>query len=124
LDGYYALTNALYGAGKVELARELAQVTVDFGTPETYYWWINLPDACDFAILGRDDEARKALRKAGKGLVLAWDPILKDSPCFNRFQADPTYQATVRHYDERRAILRERLPDTLAEFGVSLNLDG
>jgi TolB-like protein/Tfp pilus assembly protein PilF len=120
VDGFGALMNAVYGVGEAELAREMAQVGVDVGDWETYYWWINIPDACELAILVRDDEAREALERAQKGLVMAWDPILKDSPCFDRFQDDPVYRATVKHYDDRRAMLRERLPATLEEFGVSL----
>jgi tetratricopeptide (TPR) repeat protein len=120
LDGFSALANALYGAGETELAREMAQFTVDYGSHETYYWWINVPDACDFLILGRDDEAREALERAAKGLVMPWDPILKDAPCFDRFEDDPVYRATIQHYENLRAMLRERLPETLAEFGVEL----
>jgi hypothetical protein len=60
------------------------------------------------------------LRRAQKSPRLAWDPWLKDFPCFARFADDPVYQATIRHFDERRAQLRERLPATLAEFGVEL----
>ena len=70
--------------------------------------------------LGQDDEARNAFKRAAKGLVMAWDPILKDAPCFERFQDDPVYQATVAYYDGRRTMLRQRLPATLAEFGVKL----
>jgi hypothetical protein len=51
---------------------------------------------------------------------LAWDSILKDSPCFKPLANDPVYQKTVRSFDQRRAMLRERLPATLADFGVSL----
>jgi hypothetical protein len=49
---------------------------------------------------------------------LPWDPVLLDSPCFDRFDDDPVYLATVRHFEDRRAMLRERLPATLAEFGL------
>jgi len=119
-DGFSALMNALYGAGEIELARQLAQFAVDFGKWETFYWWINVPAACELAVLGRDDEARAFLELASQSVQLAWDPILKDSPCFIRFAGDSVYQATVHHFDERRAMLRERLPATLAEFGVEL----
>jgi TolB-like protein/tetratricopeptide (TPR) repeat protein len=120
VDAFEAMMNALYGAGEVDAARELARISVDFGKWDTNYWWINVPAACELIILDRDDEARQSLEKAGKGLVLAWDPILKDSPCFDEFKDNPVYRATVQYYDERRATLRNRLPITLARFGVKL----
>jgi len=64
--------------------------------------------------------ARQALERAQKGYLLVWDPILKDAPCFERFSIDPVYLDTVQYFDELRANLRERLPETLAEFGVEL----
>jgi len=120
VDAFRALMNALYGAGEIELAGELAQIGVDYGIWETYYWWINVTAACELAVLERDEEALKYLAFAGKGLDLAWNPILKDAPCFERFQDDPVYQATVQYYDDLREKLRARLPATLAEFGVKL----
>ncbi len=47
--------------------------------------------------------------------------MLKDAACFERFANDPEYLKTVRHFDDLRAMLRKRLPDTLAQHGVSLN---
>lgn len=120
MDGYLALTNALYAIGETETARELAQWRQEFGHTDSVDWWVVTQAACECAVLGRDDQAREYLEKATRGLHLPWDPILKDSPCFARFQDDPVYQATIQHFDERRAMLRERLPATLAEFGVSL----
>jgi tetratricopeptide (TPR) repeat protein len=120
-DGYLALENALYAVGEIELARELARFTVEeLGYTDGYDWFLTVTKACDLAVLGEDDAARASLRRAKKGLHLPWDPVLKDAPCFDRFQDDPVYQATVRHFDEHRARLRERLPATLAEFGVTL----
>jgi hypothetical protein len=119
-DGFIALMNAHYGSGNIQMAREMAQFSLDYGDVTDLDWWWNLNVVCEQAILGQDDQARDRLKMLQNGTHLPWDPILKDSPCFDRFQGDPTYQATVRHYDERRAILRERLPDTLAEFGVKL----
>ena len=40
--------------------------------------------------------------------------MLKDAACFERFANDPEYLKTVRHFDDLRAMLRNRLPDTLA----------
>jgi TolB-like protein len=105
-DAYLALTNALYGAGESKAAHGLARWRED--------------SACNLLILGEHDQARAMLGRAQNGLHLAWDPVLKDSPCFQRFREDPVYQATVRHFDERRAMLRGRLSSTLESFGVDL----
>jgi TolB-like protein/tetratricopeptide (TPR) repeat protein len=119
-DGFVALINALFAAGETDLAEELARWADDYGYTPGFDWWLNVPRACTTAILGRDDAVREHLRRAQKSPRLAWDPWLKDFPCFARFADDPVYQATIRHFDERRAQLRERLPATLAEFGVEL----
>jgi hypothetical protein len=76
--------------------------------------------ACANAILGKDDEVRSSLKRAQKGKSLAWEPMLKDTECFKRLADDPDYRAVVRHFDDLRAMLRERLPETLARYGVSL----
>jgi len=122
-DGFLALVNAAYGNGETEQARELVVWGNSRGytsTSDTREWWIILGEACQQAILGLDDEARLLLERAQLGKHLAWEPMLKDSPCFDRFADDPVYLATVRHFDERRAEMRARLPVTLAEFGVAL----
>jgi len=66
-------------------------------------------------------ELDRRFARAREGKHLAWEPMLKDAPCFERFANDPEYLTTVRHFDDLRAMLRNRLPDTLAQHGVSLN---
>jgi TolB-like protein/Flp pilus assembly protein TadD len=123
-NGLNAMMNAHYGAGNVEVARELAQFALDYGTVDDFDWWWNLLNACQMAILGPDERTLEQLEHVQNATHLAWDPILKDSPCFDQFEGNPVFQATVNHFDERRAMLRARLPDTLADFGVSLSPDG
>lgn len=121
MDGYIALMNATFAIGEVETARKLAQfVLYELGVPNSDDWFMSVTAACAHSILGEDDETRRSLRRARKGLHLVWDPLLKDSPCFARFRENPEYQATVEYFDERRVMLRNRLPDTLEEFGVKL----
>lgn len=121
-EGYLALENALYAIGETEMARDLARFSIEeVGYAPVYTWWITVYEACERAILGQDDLARQALERAQKGYHLVWDPMLKDWPCFEQFKDDPVYVDTVRYFDDRREMLRERLPDTLAEFGVSLD---
>jgi len=120
-DGLIALINARYGAKELEVARELAEFGVDYPEMESGGdWWWNTSIACAQAVLGQDDKARELLQQVQQTARPPWDPILRDSPCFDRLSDDPVYQATVRYFDERRATLRARLPATLAEFGVEL----
>ncbi len=120
-NGYYALQNSLYALGQVDLARELARFTVEeVGYTPSYDFFNTVYEACDRAILGQDEKARTALRRAQKGKRMLWAPVLQDAPCFDRFADDPDYQATIRYFDERRRMLRQRLPVTLAEFDVEI----
>jgi len=120
-NGLNAMMNAHYGAGNMEVTRELAQYALDYGVVEDFDWWWNLLNACQLAILGLDDRALDQLKRVQNSTHLAWEPVLKDSPCFDRFKDDPVFQDTVNHFDKRRAMLRARLPETLAQFGVSLH---
>jgi tetratricopeptide (TPR) repeat protein len=120
-DGLRALLSAAYASGEIEQAEEIAEWS--FNThyeADTADWWVALGVACKEAILGQDDEVYRRLKRAQEGKHLAWEPLLKDAPCFKRFAEDPVFQATVRHYDELREMLRARLPSTLAQYGVSL----
>ncbi len=79
-----------------------------------------LDEGCASAILGDDDEVYRRFARAREGKNLAWEPMLKDAVCFERFANDPEYLKTVKHFDDLRAMLRERLPDTLEQHGVAL----
>jgi TolB-like protein/tetratricopeptide (TPR) repeat protein len=124
VDAFYTLVDAAYTAGDVEDARDLAN-----GHLKSHYtgeerlssdWWISVSTACLYAIVGDDAAAYERLQRVLENNHLAWDPLLKDSSCFKRFQDDPAYQAVVEHFDGRRAMLRDRLPATLADYGVVL----
>jgi TolB-like protein/tetratricopeptide (TPR) repeat protein len=119
--GYLALENSLFAIGQVDLARKLARFSMEeIGTTPSYDFLNTVYEACDRAILGQDEKARDALRRAQKGRRLVWEPMLLDAPCFDRMAEDPDYRATIRYFEERRRMLRERLPATLVEFGVKL----
>jgi hypothetical protein len=76
--------------------------------------------ACMLAILGRDPEALNKLELGRRSPRLPPRPVLEDTPCFERYADEPVYRATLEQFEARRAALRERLPLTLSEFGVSL----
>jgi TolB-like protein/Tfp pilus assembly protein PilF len=120
-DALIALMNAYYGAGNIKQAQEIARFGMEYARTAQFDWWWNVNTACEALILGDEKTAREMLERAQRGLHLPWDPILNDSPCFDWFQDDPVYLATLRHFAEHRAMLRERLPHTLAEFGVDMS---
>ena len=124
VDALYTLVDAAYAAGEIEEARELAN-----GHLGSHYtgesrlssdWWIAISTACLYAVVGDDAAVYERLQRNLDNNHLAWDPLLKDSSCFKRFHNDPVYMAVIEHHDGRRAMLRERLPATLAAYGVSL----
>jgi TolB-like protein/tetratricopeptide (TPR) repeat protein len=120
-DAFTALLNAAFGSGEIDQARELAEWRLaTHYESDTNYWWVTLGRACTRAILGHDDEVHRQFQRTLKSNLLAWEPMLKDQQCFKRFADDPAYLAVVKHFDDRRAMLRKRLPATLAQYGVSL----
>ena len=123
-EGYWAVMNAAYGSGRIDTARELGDwwMTVRYHADKvvTPVWWVALSVACIRAITGDDDEVRSRFRRSLEGNYLAWRPMVEDAQCFKRFAGDPDFEAVIRHFEERRTFLRERLPATLAQHGVSL----
>jgi TolB-like protein/tetratricopeptide (TPR) repeat protein len=120
-NGFLVLLNAAYGSGEIDRARELAAwMRTTHYDADAADWWVALGRACTHAVLGQDDEVHYLFKRALESDHLAWEPILKDQQCFKRFADDPAYLAVVKHFDDRRAMLRKRLPATLAQYGVSL----
>ena len=122
LDALRTMLDATYGSGAVEQAREFIRLGEGrFYVGDTSDWGVALGLACIAAIDGDDAEVYRRFARAREGKNLAWEPMLKDVVCFERFADDPEYLETVKHFDDLRAAVRERLPDTLARHGVSLN---
>lgn len=120
-DAHEAMLNAAYGSGEVEQAREFIRLSQNAHyTGDSSDWSVAIGVGCVHAILGDDAEVYRRFERAREGKNLAWEPMLKDVACFDRLANDPEYLKTVKHFDELRAMLRERLPDTLAQHGVAL----
>ena len=121
LEALVTLSDALKETGSIELAHEYAeQARVHFATlRETGSgdaWWPNLYDACLSSILDENDRAMTALERVKRSDGLLWYPMLMDAPCFQKFKNDSTYKDVVKHYEDRLARIRARLPETLARF--------
>jgi TolB-like protein/Flp pilus assembly protein TadD len=121
MDAFMVLVNALYALGRSD---ELATLFPSIQGEETYTgdtadWFVALGVGCGAAIVGDDAEVYRRFERAMEGKHLPWDPMLKDRVCFKRFADDPAYLAVVDHFDGLRKMLRERLPETLAEYGIN-----
>jgi TolB-like protein/Tfp pilus assembly protein PilF len=122
IEGFTTLVNALAGTGNdetVELARSLALWEED-GPWWGDIGWVSTYRGCGLAILERHEEALQYLGHVNDSPRLPRVPVLQDSVCFQAYADEPVYQEVLRQIEARQAELRERLPATLAEFGVKL----
>ena len=120
LQAFHALLDALSGSGNEELARELAEFSFNGPWTRTIDWMALSFGAGELAVMGRDEEALRWFSRIKDSPRLPWDAVLRDAPVFRRYADEPVYKVTLQKIEERRAALRERLPATLAGFGVSL----
>ncbi len=119
-EGFQTLMDALAGSGipeAVQVARGLAQWN------ENQYWFgdigaIALHRSCTRAILGMHKEALQVLGRMKESPRLQPLANLKDWQCFQQYKDNPVYQEMVNDQEARRRALLERLPATLAEFGL------
>jgi TolB-like protein/tetratricopeptide (TPR) repeat protein len=121
LEANITLIDAINNFGDVELAHDLAAWFESNSHIENDSWWIATMRACTFSIVGDDKSALEKIERIKLSVRLPWDSMLRDWSCLSRFENDPRYQDVLQHFEERRAALRERLPNTLAKHGVSLD---
>ncbi len=118
---FFSLINATYGLGDADMVRGLAEWFIDrpyhHDNPD---WFKETMAACAFSVLDRDEEAFDEFEESQHSPRLPSMPFLKDAPCLRKYAGNPKYEAVIETIDTRRARLRERLPETLAAFGVSL----
>jgi TolB-like protein len=81
--------------------------------------WVNVMLTCSESQLGRIPEAIAAIDRVSAARGLPSLPLLQDSPCFKRLAKEPRYIALIEHLKDRQKELRERLPATLAKYGVA-----
>lgn len=83
-------------------------------------WWVSYYDACREASVGNDDIALDSLEKAYLSPRLPLLYLYRDAGCMHSLRTRPRYTAVLEQIRARQLALRERLPATLQEFGVSL----
>jgi TolB-like protein/Tfp pilus assembly protein PilF len=122
IEAFFTLMNALAGVGSNE-TDELAHSLAEWSYNGPWWgdiYWLALFKGCNLALLNRNEEAIQLLARMKETSRLPWDPTVRDQFCLQRFADDPVYKDVLDHFDQRRAVLRKRLPATLAEFGVEL----
>ncbi len=122
LEAFFTLVNALDGAGQAETT-ELAHSLAAWNDQGPWWgdiYWVSIYRSCNLAILQRHEKVLQLLLQVKESRRLHWGPLVHDSHCLKQYQQEPAYQDILRDLDERQAALRERLPATLAEFGVKL----
>lgn len=112
--------NALYAKGDDE---KLAPLLLHWQTRRKILnidWWPNTIYACNLAMLGELEESVTYVTRIASSVRIPWYPLLLDLPCFDRLATYEEFQALLDRIDQQRQAVRERLPGTLAEYGVSL----
>lgn len=123
IETLMTFADALNANGQAEKAHEYADFVAGIMnrltlTGAAKAWWPNLYKACGLSIVGEDELALETLERVMESPGLLWYPVLVDSPCFQKFENEPRYQAVVQSVERRQEILRDRLPDTLQRLRV------
>ncbi len=88
-------------------------------------WQAHVNLACLLSISGEQELALAELEKIPGKVGLPWYPVLSDQPCFRkRLAGNPRYEAILESVVERKRKLREVLPSTLQQAGISQQLTG
>ncbi len=123
IEASMTFIDALSGSGlpdEVETAQSVARMYEE----DAPWWgdigWVATFRSCNYAILGRHEDALRWLPGVKKSTRLRYDTVLRDSWCFKAYADNPVYLDVLRDQEQRRAALRKKLPVTLEEYGVKL----
>jgi len=123
IEAFMTLANAL-AASELPDAVSLGLALARWNEDEAPWWgpigWVALYRSCTRAVLGRDEAALSLLARVKEGPRLAQRPVLRDASCFRKYADEPVYLDVLRDQDERRALIRDKLPGTLKRFRVEL----
>jgi TolB-like protein/tetratricopeptide (TPR) repeat protein len=121
-EGFFTLLNASFGFGDKEATEGLAKWYV-YEAPhhDSPDWFTECLVGCALSLLENDDGALDVLELMQRSPRLVPEYLLEDLVCLRRFAGVDRFEAIVDHFSARRAEIRERLPKTLADAGVTLD---
>ena len=123
IEASFTLSDAMVGTGLpelVEVARTVASRAESDAPWAGDVGWAAIFRSCNYSILGQREKALEILPRVKESQRLRYYPILRDARCLREYADEPVYQDVLKDQEDRRARLREKLPGTLAEFGVEL----
>ena len=123
IEASFTLLDAMVGTGLPELV-EAARAVASRAETEAPWagdvGWAATFRSCNYSILGQREKALEILPRVKESRRLRYYPILRDARCLREYADEPVYQDVLKDQEDRRARIREKLPSTLAEFGVEL----
>ncbi len=123
LAALYVWIDAMYATGQVEAAGEtvehLSQQYTVTG-PAGVNWWRVFHGSCLNSILGNDEIALQGLELISESIQMPFLYLVRDAHCVQKFKGQPRFAAVIADIESRQQETRQRLPKTLARFGVDL----
>ena len=122
IEARLILAEAFRATAETSQSREIAEWWITTEHMGGRDWWVHFYLACAFSIVDRNEEALQSIERIPDSPRLPWMYLIEDSPCIKRYADEPRYQAVLQALNERQAGLRQRLPETLAAFDVTLTI--
>ena len=123
IEASFTLVDAMIGSGLPELIEAVRAVSVTHENEAPWggdVGWAATLRSCNYSIHGQHEKALEILPRVKESKRLRYYPMLRGARCLRAYADEPVYQDVLKDQEERRARIREKLPSTLAEFGVEL----
>ena len=123
LAAVYIWIDAMYAEGRIEEARETIEHLSNKYTPShqaTVNWWRMFHGACLISLQGFDEAALESIEKISGSLQLPFLYLVRDARCMKKFRDNTRFVTAIEAIEARQREIRERVPATLARFGVEL----
>jgi hypothetical protein len=119
----YTYVSAMHAAGRSAEAESLAEGHIAqnkfFLRAGASDGWVPMMSAaCAYAVINDEQSALHWLEEMVKVDAIPRLPWLLDLACFDDYDNKPRYQAVVAAVEAKIAIVRERIPATLARRGL------
>lgn len=120
LEAVYTWVDANAELGNLSVIQDTVHWIENYEHTQSANWWRAVYYACMKAAIGDDVVVFAELNLLSNSPRLPFLYLVRDARCFQRLHGDLRYEAVLDNIEMRQAMLRDRLPATLAEFGVSL----